>query len=282
MRGNSSSDGQPPLPEEHRNPTSQIVALAGAVVITAVLVGLLLATDSSTTGYVSTLIGEQRPIELPDGSLIVLNTSSGIRTRTDGQTLSIELLRGEVLFDMRPNPHRHLIVSARNLRITDTGTRFAVQLVDNGRVKVTVQEGNVRLFGGRLAPLSLDHDQQALVDDEATQVNVRKEVTPEEIARQLSWRQGLLEFHCTSLSDAVSELNRYNSMKIEVDPRISDVTIGGGFSTTDPKRFVEKLPHLDPRIRWEVARNAYGESVLRLYEATRVPPELSTADACTP
>jgi transmembrane sensor len=289
MFGNFGSDRSSSPPEEQphhvggrslRIPLSGVLALVGSVAIAAGFVGFLFKATSGTAGYVSTRIGEQRSIKLADGSVIMLNTDSGLQMHTAGARLRIEVFRGEVLFDMKPNPSRHLVVSAGGLNISDTATIFAVQVVENGRIKVTVQEGKVELSGGHMEPFPLEENQQALADNEATLVSVNKAVAPEEIARQLSWRDGILEFQqCTRLSDVAVELNRYNLIKIEVDAQIADLTLGGTFETPSG-RFADKLRHVDPRIRSQMTRNGRGESVLKLFKAPHVPPGVPTPENC--
>lgn len=265
---------------------SSLPGLTGSTVIAAALTFPLLfgGTDSSTSGYVVTRIGEQRTIELTDGSLIILNTDSVLKKRTLGSTLSIDLLRGEAFFAMRPKLHRQMVVSAGGLKISHTATLFAVQLSESGRVKVTVQEGEARLSGTRLGSLSLHQNQQALADIQATQVDIRKSVDAAEIARQLSWRDGLLIFRCTTLSDAASEFNRYNLTRIEVDTRLSDLPVVGSkaFSTTDPRKFVETVSSMNPGIQWDWARNAHGESILRLHQTEDIAPGALTPAPCGP
>ncbi len=56
----------------------------------------------------------------------------------------------------------------------------------------------------------------------------------------LSWRNGFVVFHHTSLRDAVSELNRYNAEQIVVaDDAAARRAFGGKFRTTDSRRFAD-------------------------------------------
>lgn len=240
--------------------------LLAAVAIT-LLSGSQFVGDTINIGYVSTRVGEQRPIRLRDGSVITLNTDSAIKTRTDGTSLHVEVLRGEVLFAMQPNSARHLVVSVGHLDITDTATVFVVRLIGDGQIRVTVEEGEVQLSDGRLGHVPLMHNQRAVSDPVAGILEVHKGVSSAAIERQLSWREGRLVFACESLSEAAREFNRYNLTKLEVDPRVADEQIGGDFFATDVEAFVQLMPRLEADVRWERTRNARGETVLRLYQA---------------
>jgi transmembrane sensor len=238
------------------------LAIAGAF---ATLSGFQLVGDAAAIEYVSSRIGEQRPVRLGDGSVITLNTDSLIKMKVDGPALHVEVLHGEVLFNMLPNPRRHLVVSVKNLDIFDTATVFAVRLADDGQVRVTVEEGEVRLSNANLHQVPLVQNQQALSDERAHRLELKKGLNRRAIERQLAWHEGRLVFVCEPLSQVAQEFNRYNLTKLDVDPLVADVQVGGEFSATDVMGFVELMPRLDEGIRWEHAPNKKGAEILRLF-----------------
>ena len=253
-----------------------------AAVLILTLSGSLFACDTINISYVATRIGELRPIKLSDGSVLTLNTDSGIKTRTDGTSLQIEVLRGEVLFAMQPNEMRHLSVSAGDLDISDTATVFDVRLSDEGQVQVTVQEGQVWLSPRRRGKLPLEHNQKAIRDEQLGTLQLRKGLTSRSIEYQLSWREGRLIFGCERLSEVAREFNRYNLTKLEVDPGIENEQIGGNFSATNVDEFVALMPHLDASIRWERTRDASGAPILRLYQAVSSTRSSERYAPCNP
>jgi len=240
------------------------LVIAGAL---ATLSGFQLVGDAATTDYISSRVGEQRPVRLSDGSVITLNTDSLIKRNVDGAALHVEVLRGEVLFNMLPNPRRHLVVSARNLDIVDTSTIFAVRLVDDGKVRVTVEEGEVRLSNANLRQVLLAHNQQAVSDEQAGRLELKKGLDAQAIERQLAWREGRLVFVCEPLSQVAQEFNRYNLTKLEVDPLVANMQVGGEFSATDVKGFADLMPRLDEGIQWEQGLSEKGAEVLRIFRA---------------
>jgi transmembrane sensor len=238
-----------------------------AALALTMLSGSQFVGDAAKIVYVETRVGELHSLTLRDQSTITLNTDSRIKMRTDGTLLHVEVLRGEVLFAMHPNATRHLVVAAGGLEIVDTATVFDVRLIGDGRVRVTVEEGEVQLSNGRLHRMPLMHNQQAIGAERVGPVELRKGLPSAAIERQLAWREGRLAFGCERLSEVAGEFNRYNLTKVEVDPRIADEQIGGEFSPTDVTGFVELMPRVDANIRWERTRNAQGVTVLRLYPA---------------
>lgn len=240
--------------------------LLAALALT-MLSGSQFSGDTANIVYVETNVGELHSITLPDQSTITLNTDSRLKMHTDATVLHVEVLRGEVLFSMHPNPMRHLLVSAGDLEILDTATVFDVRLIDDEQVRVTVEEGEVRLSNGRLGQVPLKHNQQATANERNGLLELHKGLSSVTIERQLAWREGRLAFGCERLSEVAREFNRYNLTKLEVDPRVGDEQIGGDFSPTNVTGFVELMPHVDANIRWERRQTARGVTVLRLYQA---------------
>jgi transmembrane sensor len=245
------------------------------------------AGDATSAGYFESPIGQQRTVPLPDGSTITLNTNSSIRVWGTQTLLHVDLLKGEALFDMKPNPDRHLTVSASDIELVDQGTIFDVRLVTNGTARVTVQEGSVQLSANGGAKVSLRANQQMTVNYAPTVATLRtRNISPESIQHQFSWRRGVLDFDCVRLADAIDEINRYNSLQMEIvgpiagDDRIS----GAGFSPTDPTLFARTAAALIPNLTWQLAQRhpSQTSALLQLHQSS--PP--SSADSahhrCTP
>jgi transmembrane sensor len=261
------------------NATTRLLLAAAAI---TTLSGSQFVGDTINIGYVVTQVGEMRSLNLSDGSEVTLNTDSVIKTRADGASLNVEVLRGEVLFAMKHNSMRRLVVTAGHLDITDTSTVFDVRLTVDGQAWVIVKEGEVRLSDGRLGQVPLMHNQQAVSDHGAGLLEVHSGLSSAAIERELSWRAGRVSFLCERLSDAAREFNRYNLTKLEVDPRIAEEQIGGEFSATDVAGFVQLMPRLDSDIRWERVRNAQGATVLRLYLGANASHTARQAAPCNP
>jgi transmembrane sensor len=213
-------------------------------------------------------VGERRSISIGDssGSSIVMNTASFIRLKNEGSLLHVEVLRGEVLFDMRPDPPRQLRVSLGRLSVLDTATIFAVQITDEGELRVTVQEGQVRVSAPQLPEILLSQNEQVIASDTGQVMDVRtRRLSPDDIARQLSWRHGSLEFQCERISEVVRQLNRYSLTKIEiVDPALGNERIGGSFDI-DAVTFAALITSVFPNVQVDAATNQDGSPVLTLH-----------------
>jgi transmembrane sensor len=66
-----------------------------------------------------------------------------------------------------------------------------------------------------------------------------------------AWQTGHLVFQSEAVADAVREMNRYSTIKLEVDdPDIAAQRISGGYLAGDNAGFAESLTHLFPvRVR---------------------------------
>jgi transmembrane sensor len=60
-----------------------------------------------------------------------------------------------------------------------------------------------------------------------------------EAEQRLSWRNGFVAFHETTLAEAVAEFNRYTARKIVIeDTSIAGLRIGGNFRSNDADAFL--------------------------------------------
>jgi transmembrane sensor len=261
-----------------------LAALMAIVLTTAT--ASLFVQDTRAIQYYLTRVGEQKPLHLKDGSVITLNTDTLINFRRDGSKVYVRLFKGEVHFNMPPNPGRTLIVSVGDrLDVIDTATIFDVRLTETGEARVTVQEGRVELSASYLAHVQLLQNQQAQVISEPTRLAIHTQhKAPQEIERQLSWLHGYLDFRCETLANAAAEFNRYNLTHIEVmDEATGKVHIGGTFSTSDPVNFAHALVELSkPNILMETVHTAQATTVLRLSQAPQQREGRPNPMACTP
>ncbi len=213
--------------------------LAFAVVLLAAVAG----------GYVlwgpkvySTGVGEQRTVQLADGSTVVLDTDSQVSVRLTGSRRDIRLSRGQALFDVAHDSARPFVVTAGATSVTALGTRFDVRreasgatvTLVRGAVEVRERSGNGAARVWRLAP-----GQRV-----ATQLTAPAPA-PVDVDTATSWTSGRLIFHAVPLRAAVAEFNRYERQKIEVaDGPVGDELITGVFAVGDTNTFVGSVADL--------------------------------------
>jgi transmembrane sensor len=162
----------------------------------------------------TTPVGGHRTLTLNDGSRIELNTDSVLRLDDSERSASLE--RGEAYFDINHDAVHPFSVRVANHRIVDVGTRFIVRN-DTQKVRVTLMEGKARFetTGNQQLqhPTLLEPGDVAIAT--ADMVSITKEPA-KKLAKDASWRRGVLVFDNTTLADAATELNRYNEQKLVV------------------------------------------------------------------
>lgn len=194
------------------------------------------------TGF-STGVGEQRLLNLQDGTRVFLNTATRIRVEYDSHTRLVELEIGEALFDVARNADRPFVVQAGSRRIEALGTSFVVR-EDASQTTVTLVEGKVAVEepdqerGKEVADkvFTLQPGQRlTLLADRA-----RLDLMPPDKAT--AWRRGQVVLDDTPLAGAVAEMNRYSSVRLVVErPEAQALTVNGLFQAGDSTSFARAV-----------------------------------------
>jgi transmembrane sensor len=223
----------------HNGRWMRFATLAAGIAALALLLVMLKVAFFTNPHALATEVGEQRTIELPDASVVQLNTDTKVSFDLGETERSVRLLQGEALFKVARDPHRPFRVRTRAGVIQAVGTQFNVYeksagtqvSVLEGRVKVTsnVDGATQMLAAGRQALLRMDGK---------IELSQRGD-----IGRVVAWQQQRLVFDNAPLEDVVREFNRYNrSLRIELE----NVPSGrhhydGIFDATDPESFATLL-----------------------------------------
>jgi transmembrane sensor len=213
-------------------------AMAAALVAAIGTGAFWLARDERQR--VSTALGEHRTLRLSDGSLVSLNTDTAIDIELDDTSRTIDLLRGEAIFQVAKDRKRPWRVNVAGMRVEALGTSFGVRT--NGiESRVLMLEGLVKI----------SNPKQRLINGYASTGNIAlmsrssvRVMSPAagEIDRLLSWRHGMLEFNGQTVQQIAEEFNRYNKTKIIVaSPETARLKFGGRFGTVEARKFVDAL-----------------------------------------
>lgn len=217
------------------------------------------ALDATNGGY-RTAIGEQKTLDLADGSTLILNTNSQIQVRYGEQYRDIALLQGEVHFDVAKNKNKPFRVFAGKGRVEAVGTAFTVYRAERS-TDVTVTEGRVAV-----ASVSVPRPNQ---DDPAADVigsliagqgaSIRPNIkagkalpdlvledvaiySEDDLQRRLAWREGLLIFSGESLEQVVAEISRYTDAEIDIpEAEVRALSVGGQFAVGDTDLMLDVL-----------------------------------------
>jgi transmembrane sensor len=238
-------------------------AAAAASIAAAIGAQLMLAHRAprpvaTMTSYVTPSDGRQ-VVGLEDGSNVEINESSRVRVAVSERRREVWLDDGEAYFEVKHIDGRPFLVHAGNRQVTVLGTKFVVRR-DGDTVAVTVVEGRVRMdtVGGaqRMPPVVIVSGDTALARGLSTLVTEQSGVQAE---RTRAWRQGMLKFDQTRLSEVAAEFNRYNPKPlIVIGAEAASVRISGVFPANSPDAFVRLL------------RDAYGFKIDETPDAIKI------------
>jgi transmembrane sensor len=219
-----------------RRPVLAAAALALLTSITA----LFLWIDADTARSYSTAIGEQRTIQLLDGSTVELNARSRIQVRLSDHRRDVALLEGQALFRVAKDKQRPFVVQAGDAQVRAVGTEFDVYKKQTGTV-VTVVEGRVETYSG-----SAGADAAAVILSAGEQLTVLPHAvtqpTRADTVAATAWVQKRLIFEETPLSEVAEEFNRYNRRPLAIDDaQLQTLKISGVYSSTDPTSLINFL-----------------------------------------
>jgi transmembrane sensor len=210
---------------------------------------------------------------LPDGSMLHLNTDSGVTVHYSETERVVDVNRGQALFEVARGDRRRFRVSAGEAQVLAVGTEFDVYRRRDVTL-MTVVEGTVTVSVGEPPPsngiappgpsLRVSAGQQAGVE--------AGKLWPEPIAvdakAAVAWLQHQIVAEDRPLGEIVEEFNRYARMSIEIDdPALRALRVSGRFDVYDTESFVAFLSSLDgvavertpTRIRVSSVRATKGE-----------------------
>ncbi len=206
----------------------------------------------------ATAPGERRPVSLPDGSQIELDTATTLNIGLQGGLRRLALDRGQAWFDIRRDPSRPLDVVAGPAIVRVVGTQFTVRHLpgsQSGMVEVAVAQGSVRVGAasahqGWWRWLPSAHADVALGAGQRVQVGADGRpgpVQPADLARVGLWREGRIALEDVTLADALAEFARHGHVVARLaDARAAALRVSGVFDAARPAGFYRVLSQVLP------------------------------------
>ena len=219
-----------------RHALRSVAILAGTGMLGYVSYGAVACHKDTWLADYRTGVGEQRSVELADGSLLRLNTDSAADVVFSATHRVVRLWAGEVLVETahsRQRDHaasnaRPLLVASAQGSVRALGTRFSVRqqgeqttvavLTDTVEVQpLDAGTPSVRLQAGQQLRFSRSHtDTPQPVDDSVA-----------------AWAYGSIVASDWRLGDLVTELARYRPGSLVCDPVVAALRVSGAFPTAN-------------------------------------------------
>jgi len=200
-----------------------------------------------------TQIGEQRAVQLAEGSIVNLDAQSSIEVRLNRSKREIYLLRGEAMFKVAHDVARPFIVHTPSAVVQAVGTQFNVYARSNGTTTVSVLEGKVQVSAHtddspipllrspitRMAKVKRGSIPTPVAAGEEAKVEATGNVerySNVNVIDTVAWQQRKLVFKHTPLEDIVADFNRYNkSLPIRLEGiQAGSLRFTGAFDADDP------------------------------------------------
>ncbi len=226
-----------------------------AATIALLVVALGMAWRPTIPGHekaIATSIGEQRAIELDDGSIVQLNARSRLQVRFSAERRELRLLEGEALFKVARDATRPFLVRTPSAVIQAVGTQFNVYRRGSGTT-VSVIEGKVRIAPVQAADIALRQAGSLATARSASLFSAGEEAhivsdgtlsrAPSDVAVATAWRQRRLIFKSNALAEIAEEFNRYNrNVQIRIEGEaLRARRYGGTFDADDPQSLIDFL-----------------------------------------
>ena len=219
-------------------PTSQEISrrmamIGGGMIAAAAASGIAWQAAART---VSTNVGEQRRLTLPDGSGVILDTNTKVRLDWLGRRRFV-LDSGRVTVRETPDQASDFFVDAGGYRLASNGMNADIWWETN-RLNIVVVSGQTLVSRpNRATPITLLAGQRLSPDGAVD----RPPMEP-----LLAWRTGRLVFDNERLIDACSEMNRYSPVKLIPSSAVADLRISGIYPAGRATTFAAALTQLLP------------------------------------
>ena len=170
--------------------------------------------DTEKRVAVSTRAGQQSCVELPDGSLVWLNSESRVEFHADKQSRRASVV-GEACFDVKPDKRHPFFVEAGSTRIRVVGTKFNVRhYAETGRIATSLLHGHVVMrvpgFDGEIDLLP----GEKIVYNERDGTFTKSHLNTN---NDILWQNGILIFDNEPFELMVRTLERYYDVEVIYD-----------------------------------------------------------------
>jgi transmembrane sensor len=178
---------------------------------------------------------------LSDGSRVTLNSDSGVIVSYRFNERRISIDHGEAYFEVAPDSAKPFRVRAGEEQIQALGTSFVVRREP--------QQLTVTLVDGKVAVSDSDSATPATTLAEGQRLTVSAsgaaKVDEPRIETVIAWLRGEVILDRTPLSDAITEMNRYDQRRLVIDdPAIAATQISGVYHTGDSELFASMVARL--------------------------------------
>ncbi|WP_181163805.1 FecR domain-containing protein [Pontibacter mangrovi] len=194
---------------------------------------------------ISTPVGGQYQVVLPDGSKVWLNSASTLRFPSAfvGSERTVALT-GEGYFEVAKNKAQPFKVQVNAATVEVLGTHFNIMAyVNEQRITTTLLEGSVKVGNGSKSKLMVPGQQAVIGEDIALQ-----EVDVEEA---VAWKNGLFYFNNEDIATVMRQLERWYDVEVAYSGKMTSKHFSGIISRDTELDKVLEMLALTGSVRFE-------------------------------
>ncbi|MCP4442756.1 MAG: DUF4974 domain-containing protein [Aureispira sp.] len=197
-------------------------AVAAALIVVSLSVWWLYNSNntvepiSPVLAKVSTGVGEQKEVKLPDGSTVMLNQNSSLAYNKEFKNRQVTL-EGEAFFEVTKQDGAKFEIKTAKTQTTVLGTSFNVRAYKSDSI------AEVTVFTGKVAFQELEKEENKVLllpKDRAVFNKTNQQLKKDTVAQQgnaIAWKTQELIFENTSFIEVINILERYFDVLIEVE-----------------------------------------------------------------
>lgn len=235
---------------------SRIFLTSLAALLLAVIGALWVWRASLDTQRINVPHGEQRIVQLPDGSTLHVNVSSRVDVKYTERDRIIELDKGQAFFEVAHEAKRPFRVRAGDAEVIAVGTQFDVYRRDDNNVIVTVTQGAVEVgdpqwtredahTAGTQNWVRVTAGEQLQVGGTASAPRIR----PADVRAATAWMRREVIFNGESLAAVAEEINRYVAVPVRIDDEhLKQMRVRAVFNAYDSESFLAFLKQYDVEV----------------------------------
>jgi transmembrane sensor len=187
-----------------------------------------------------TAVGEQRKINLQDGSQLTLNTNSAVDIFFTQQERRVSLRKGEILIETaqeKTDLYRPFIAATQHGNAIALGTRFTLR-TDNTSSRVSLYDGAVDIHIASSSSKATHrlHAGEA-IDFTAGEFSLLTVL----LSSQPHWLNGILVADDMPLNNFIEEVARYRHGVLSGDASLDNMRISGAFPIDNTDRILDSL-----------------------------------------
>lgn len=202
-----------------------------------------LPIEATNTLY--TAKGVKGEVTLPDSTVIILNSDSKITypAKFTGSTRDI-IFSGEGYFNVKKDSLRPMIIHCnKNFKVAVYGTTFNLKTYNNdNKAQTTLISGSIKVIeniAGKEFIRDIAPNQTYTIEQVSKTATIIKNVDTKKVSQ---WKDGVLSFDSTPLTEAAKILERWHGVKIEIkNTPMAHIPITATFTTESIVQIMDLL-----------------------------------------